>query len=673
MEKRYLKAGFKPTEIASFRANIHQSMIQGKEEKRRREERLDVLVAEREQRQREEKQKVLDAAKAKTVTQTQNYRELQSAVLCSKVEQENKVVLQQQREQKDEERSYRASVDQYKGGMLPRHEAVMKREQEREEKKERHLQSAIAYNREAADQKALEKRRKNSVASRLSQDEELAAKRQAQAAARNAYTEGVVLKNRRLEQERQEAAKTEEQCKHAQADLETKYRQRRQPKIERFKQQQLPKRQLSRIWISLRKSRRPTLTERKRREVAEYWDTQMQHSMEQKKKKEEEDKINHLREQTKQELQRLETERQKVIEKRKETSKIVEFNSSMIAHKGLLRRRKMMQEREEEEREAQRKQEEGSQYQDLVEKEIQKAVADQRIVFPLQAHKDKNEPTRLTFYQKGKNDVVLQKGKFEAREKKNLEQKHTDFKDKEKVEREHISLSHQVTNDFSNEMPLETFEETLILQEQDENCIDHDYKRLQNNRLPKPKPIKKEKKQQEPSPYSRSIATRSPATPKPSSAPQKLLSVRALRITDLPMKPTAQTNRVVFTNTPTVIQEEQKCRFPATAPKVIPKLIILDENSQQAATGKCEGVKLPSIRPPRQQAQNCDMPTPPPVAHNVRFLKTPTYSTPPPIAPMFTKKVPFNDPVVRLMSSQSHFVNDRRSQTLREDVTTSNF
>ncbi|KAK7896847.1 hypothetical protein WMY93_022172 [Mugilogobius chulae] len=641
MEKRYLKAGFKPTEIASFRANIHQSMIQGKEEKRKREERLDVLVAEREQRQREEKQK--------------------------------------QREQKDEERSYRASVDQYKGGMLPRHEAVMKREQEREEKKERHLQSAIAYNKEAADQKALEKRRKNSVAPSLSQDEELAAKRQAQAAARNAYTEGVVLKNRRLEQERQEAAKTEEQCRHVQADLETKYRQRRQPKIDRFKQQQLPKEAAVQNLVNLRKSRRPTLTERKRRGRRGLGlNTNCSCSVNRK---------NRLRNKLlfkrwlstghsdKQELQRLETERQKVIEKRQETSKIVEFNSSMIAHKGLLRRRKMMQEREEEEREAQRKQEEGSQYQDLVEKEIQKAVADQRIVFPLQAHKDKNEPTRLTFYQKGKNDVVLQKGKFEAREKKNLEQKHTDFKDKvqsneglyvhsslscnpvqkyhsnsesqkikEKVEREHISLSHQVTNDFFDEMPLETFEETLILQEQDENCIDHDYERLQNNRLPKPKPIKKEKKQQEPSPYSRSITTRSPATPKPSSAPQKLLSVRALRITGLPMKPTAQTNRVVFTNTPTVIQEEEKCRFPATAPKVIPKLIILDENSQQAATGKCEGVKLPSIRPPRQQAQNCDMPTPPSVTHNVRFLKTPTYSTPPPIAPMFTKKVPFNDP-----------------------------
>ncbi|KAK7896850.1 hypothetical protein WMY93_022175 [Mugilogobius chulae] len=265
MEKRYLKAGFRPTEIASFRDNIHQSMIQGKEEKRRREERLDVLVAEREQRQREEKQKVLDAAKAKTVTETQNYRELQSAVLCSKVEQENKVVLQQQREQKDEERSYRASVDQYKGGMLPRHEAVMKREQEREEKKERHLQSAIAYNKEAADQKALEKRRKNSVAPRLSQDEELAAKRQAQAAARNAYTEGVVLKNRRLEQERQEAAKTEEQCKHVRPTLRPNIARDASQRSIDSSNSSCQKRQLSRIWINLRKSRRPTLTERKRR------------------------------------------------------------------------------------------------------------------------------------------------------------------------------------------------------------------------------------------------------------------------------------------------------------------------------------------------------------------------------------------------------------------------
>ncbi|KAK7896849.1 hypothetical protein WMY93_022174 [Mugilogobius chulae] len=313
-------------------------------------------------------------------------------------------------------------------------------------------------------------------------------------------------------------------------------------------------------------------------------------------------------------------------------------NDWRLSDRSLLRRRKMMQEREEEEREAQRKQEEGSQYQDLVEKEIQKAVADQRIVFPLQAHKDKNEPTRLTFYQKGKNDVVLQKGKFEAREKKNLEQKHTDFKDKvqsneglyvhsslscnpvqkyhstsesqqikEKVEREHISLSHQVTNDFSM------------------RCH---WKHLRD---------------------ADSAGTTGPLQhvllPHQSQAVSPKAAVsKSIRITDLPMKPTAQTNRVVFTNTPTVIQEEKKCRFPATAPKVIPKLIILDENSQQAATGKCEGVKLPSIRPPRQQAQNCDMPTPPSVTHNVRFLKTPTYSTPPPIAPMFTKKVPFNDP-----------------------------
>ncbi|KAJ0015601.1 hypothetical protein NQD34_009221 [Periophthalmus magnuspinnatus] len=108
---------------------------------------------------------------------------------------------------------------------------------------------------------------------------------------------------------------------------------------------------------------------------------------EEQKREEQQSKLRLQKEQRERERRLLETERQKAEQRRQMHRQNVKFNSSMADHKCLLQKRQKMQ--EELAREAKRR--EHTSYEEQVEWEVQRALANQRTVISLQEHHLQNE------------------------------------------------------------------------------------------------------------------------------------------------------------------------------------------------------------------------------------------------------------------------------------------
>ncbi|KAK7907106.1 hypothetical protein WMY93_015718 [Mugilogobius chulae] len=431
MEKLYEKAGYKPSEISALRMKVHESMRSKQEEDKKRVEHLDLLVAQREGRLKEEKQKVLEASNFKTLEETHDYAELKSAVLLSKIDQENRALLRLKREREEKEKAARESRCEYLGGMLPCHKEVARAAQEREEKKRQLLESVNSFNKKSAEQKVIEKKQKPSALPHYDQEDEHASKLRSQAALHDIFTECVLLKHKRLEKEKKEMAEREAQWRNAQADMESKYQLRRLQALERLQQKQQGKemagfkldifKKEQEVKVRKEEAHREEFLRIKQqqllkneqeklakktasnREIATYWRKQVQTKEERKR-----EELKFHQELRDKERPLLDPKQRNVEQSRRVLMQYEQHNSSMIALRNAVEKQRKTREREEEEREVERQREKYTQFQECMEKEIEKAEADQRIVTPLLNLRRKQEARDklICFYKDNKMLVV---------------------------------------------------------------------------------------------------------------------------------------------------------------------------------------------------------------------------------------------------------------------------
>ncbi|KAK7907604.1 hypothetical protein WMY93_016216 [Mugilogobius chulae] len=354
-----------------------------------------------------QRQKILEQTKVKSMMEQTSFREFQSTVLASKVAQENQALVQMKKERQARERAESKCTQEYAGGRLPQHEAVVKVEQERELQKKQCLQEAIVYNSQRLNQKSGQHKQSKVPLCENEEKAYLSNREQAQVVAWKTLSDKLAQKKRLIETEQKEVAQIEERIKLTEADLKSTQEQKKQQEE----------------WRDYRVV--------SYEEMKDHWNTQLQRKQENKKVEKSKD-LQFLRERTNRELQLLEEERQKAREKRLMEKELMDDNAKLIQHRRFLDMCRRKNEQEADKRDAHLQAQANPTYEEYVEQEIDRAAADNRFVVPLLAEKQKQETRddKMYIYRPGMCEPVPKKTTVESQKLKNKERQHRDFNDK---------------------------------------------------------------------------------------------------------------------------------------------------------------------------------------------------------------------------------------------------